>query len=668
MNRRTRPARWLRVCLPAVVLAFLSCSPVSAPIPGTPNIVLITIDTLRADRVGCYGYSAAHTPALDALAARGVRFDQATAHAPLTVPSHVSILTGQYPARHGARDNGTYVLDSNAATAASLVRDAGYTTGAFVGSFLLASEYGFDRGFQHYDDELPTTGPLLDYDLRRSADVVAARASAWVRENAAGPFFAWVHFYDPHAPYTPPAAFRNLPQPYDGAVAAADAGVAAIVKTLDELGVTSRTAVIVTADHGEALGDHGEREHGLLLYDSVLRVPLIIDLPGSGRRVVQRQVRHVDLMPTILALAGVQSPANLVGRSLLPLVREGEKAGAADRGDISYAESWYGRLHFGWSELRAVRVDDWKYIEGPRPRLFNLRQDPEERVNLVTQRADLTARLQKEVAVLGREGSPLGTVRAADSATAERVRALGYVSGNGSVPAALANPGADPADMLPVFEKYVETLNVGIGALRAERVDAAIGRFRELTATHPDSYEAHQYLGYAYAARGQNRNAVAEYRRALAISPEYALAHFNLAKALSAIGQQTQAHAELQKGFALEPRSFYGFMIAGLVAWNADDAQGAVAAFSRAVKLNPIEPRGHANLAEACMRVGDYRAARTAFEALVRLGYQPAAAHFNLGVIAERLGDLQQARTEYLQALSVDPKLQPAREALEALR
>jgi Flp pilus assembly protein TadD len=497
---------------------------------------------------------------------------------------------------------------------------------------------------------------------------VAARASAWLREHAAGPFFAWIHFYDPHAPYSTPAAFRNLPQPYDGAVAAADVGVGVVLKTLDDLQVRGRTAVIVTADHGEALGDHGEREHGLLLYDSVLRVPLIIDLPGSGGRVVRRQVRHVDLMPTILDLAGGTLPAGLPGRSLLPVVRAGDGAAGADTNAISYAESWYGRLHFGWSELRAVRVDDWKYIDGPHPQLFDVRRDPDERVNLVATRSDVAARLHREALSLGREGTPLGQTRSPDAATIERLHSVGYLSGGAPATGALSGAGADPADMLPLFDKYVRKLSAGLAQLRAERPGTAIVRFRELTTEFPDGYEAHHYLGYAYAAAGRNRDAVTAYTRALAIAPNYAVGRFNLAKTLSVMGQAREAAIELQRGFAIEPRSFYGSMIAGVVAWSANDAHGAIAAFARAVQLNPSEPRARANLAEAHMRAGDYRGARESFEALVRLGYQRAAAHFNLGVIAERVGDITQARHEYREALVLDPTLDSARRALDSLR
>jgi choline-sulfatase len=671
--------RTARPVVPTAVVCLLLTS--SSAIGGgaearpRPNVILITVDTLRADRIGCYGYAPARTPALDGLAARGARFDQATAHAPLTVPSHVSILTGRLPSAHGARDNGAYVLDARTPTVASILRGAGYKTAAFVGSVLLSAEYGFDAGFQHFDDEMPATGSLLDYDQRRSAAAVAERASAWLRDHRSEPFFAWIHFYDAHAPYTAGDGPRDLSRrsgeaatadSYDTGVANADRGVAAILKTLDATGLREHTAVIVTADHGEGLGDHGEREHGLLLYDAVLRVPLIINVPGGSTRVVPQQARHIDLAPTILAIADVKPDPALRGRSLLPATI-GANA-AVDGDDVSYAESWYGRLHFGWSELRSIRVDGWKLIAGPRPQLYDLRHDPEERRNLYAQRGSVAARLARELETMARAEPPTATVGAADSDARERLRALGYVSGAAPTAGPLAGAGADPGEKLAAFERYTQILNAGIAALAAERPAKAIERFQQAAAEFPDASEAHQYVGYALAAAGKNRDAVIAYRRAIALDPRYALAYFNLAKALGASGRAADARAELARGFAIEPRSFFGFMTAGVVAWSAGDDKGAAAAFRRAAELRPAEPRAQANFAEASMRAGDLSAARTGFEALVRLGYERAAAHFNLGVIAERLGDRARARAEYQQAIVLDPKLDAARQALEAVR
>jgi len=656
------------VALGVALLGFLVTS--SQPLPG-PNLILITVDTLRADRLGAYGYAKARTPVIDRLAARGVRFEQAVTHSPLTFPAHVSIFTGQYPSAHGARDNGTFVLGDGAVTVAELLRSAGYRTGAFVGSFVLDSGYGLAQGFEHYDDEFESTGSLLDYDLQRPASAVAERAAAWISNVASGKFFAWVHFYDPHAPYLPPVSFRISDDPYDGEVSAADAGIGTVLQAAAKAGVADRTAVIVTADHGEGLGDHGEREHGLLLYDSVLKVPLVVVAPGIAARVVRTQVRHIDLMPTVLALASVPIPPGLRGRDLGPLLRLGDATPAADADLISYAETWYGRLHFGWSELRAIRADGWKYIDGPRPELYDLRRDPAERRNHIDERPQLGRRLAWELSHLAASGGEAtANVRAPDSETLGRLRSLGYVSGSG----VLGGVGGrrtdrrDPGEMTGVFDRYVTALNAGIAELQAGRPRAAVARLRRLVHEHPKSFEAHHYLGYSYAAAGQHREALAEYDRALEILPAYAVAHFNAANALAVLGQGDAARARLARGFALEPRSFYGQMVAGVVAWQLKDNQEAAAAFQRAVELNPSEPRARANLGEACMRLGEYARARAQYEALVRMKYQPAAAYFNLGVIAEALGDRDAARDAYRRALALDHRLEGARRALARLR
>jgi arylsulfatase A-like enzyme/Tfp pilus assembly protein PilF len=665
------PALWRLLGGVALGIALIGCLLTSSQTLPGPSLILITVDTLRADRVGAYGYAKARTPTMDRLAARAARFEHAVSHSPLTFPAHVSIFTGQYPSAHGARDNGTFVLGDSAVTMAELLRSAGYRTGAFVGSFILDSGYGLDQGFEYYDDEFQSTGSLLDYDLQRQASTVAERAAAWISNVASDKFFVWIHFYDPHAPYLPPVSFQISDDPYDGEVAAADAGIGAVLHAATEARVADRTAVIVTADHGEGLGEHGESEHGLLLYDSVLKVPLIVAVPGLAPRLVRTQVRHVDLMPTVLALAGVPVPHGLPGRDLGPLLRVGDAAPATDGDLVSYAETWYGRLHFGWSELRAVTADGWKYIDAPRPELYDVHRDPGERRNYVDERPQLAQGLAKELSHLAAsENEATASVRVPDSESLDRLRSLGYVSGSGD----LAGVGpketerSDPKEMIEVFERYVAALNAGIAELQGGRPRSAVARLRRVVEEHPKSFEAHHYLGYAHAAAGQHREALAEYDRALEILPVYAVAHFNAAKALAALGQGDATRARLARGFALEPRSFYGHMVAGVVAWQLKDNRAAAAAFHRAVELNPSEPRARANLGEACMRLGDYAKARAQYEALVRMKYQPAAAYFNLGVIAEALGEPDAARDAYRRALALDGRLEAARRALAGLR
>src|SRR5262249_14917510 len=338
--------------------------------------------TVRADHLGAYGYTRGATPTLDRLAREGVRFADATSQAPLTGPAHAALLTGQYPARLGVRDNATTPLPPGTATAAALFKAKGYRTGGFVGAFILGPEYGFGQGFDAFDATFAqfTTGSKLQ--AQRRGGEVADAAARWIGTGGAEPFFAWVHLYDAHTPYEAPSPFRArfAAAPYDGEIAYVDSCVATIIAALEQAGRLDRTLVSVVADPGEGLGDHGEAEHGLFLYDSVLHVPWIVRLPSkeSAGVVVSPQVRAIDVLPTLAALAGVTAP-KVDGESVVPYMRGARPKDAQP----SYAETFYPKWHFGWSELKSVRVGDWKYIDAPRPELYDMRMDAGERRNAV---------------------------------------------------------------------------------------------------------------------------------------------------------------------------------------------------------------------------------------------------------------------------------------------
>ncbi|MEM7354824.1 MAG: sulfatase, partial [Acidobacteriota bacterium] len=398
------------------------------------NLLLITLDTLRADRLGSYGYSAAQTPHLDALAARGLRFEQATTVMPLTLPAHASLMTGTFPAYHGVRDNGGFYLGEEAQTLAETLVAEGYRTGGFVGAFVLDSRWGIAQGFEHFFDDFDLTefndAPGMDA-IQRPGNVVVDQALDWLTSSPTDdPFFAWVHLYDPHTPYEAPEPYRSrFPATrsgaYDAEIAATDAHVGRLFEALKAAGTLRNTVVVVASDHGEMLGEHGEVTHGFFIYEAAVRIPLMIAGPAVPARVIDEPVRLVDILPTMLGLLGIEAPAEVQGADLMPLAR-GERLRL-----VAHSESWFPRYHYGWSELQSIRDGRYKFIGAPRRELYDLDNDPQELDNLASREADRADRLEEALQrllaeVTAAEGTQQGP-QAVDPETADRLRALGYL-------------------------------------------------------------------------------------------------------------------------------------------------------------------------------------------------------------------------------------------------
>ena len=648
----------------ALAVVVVSASALSQP-AQRPNVLLITIDTLRADRVGAYGYKGAHTPVLDRLAAEGVRFDDATAHAVLTLPAHAAILTGRYPGAYGIRLNGMGSVPSEAITLAERMKGAGYRTGAVVASAVLSQAFGLDQGFDTYDDRIAmeASGTVALADLYRSADQVTATARQWV-ESQKGGWFLWAHYYDPHLPYAAPQKYGALTpgRPYDAEVAFTDAEIGRLLSAVDR----KRTVVVVTADHGEALGDHGEPDHGFFLYDATLRVPLVIAAPGVAPRVVSEQVRHVDLPATISEMAGLAAPraAGEDGESLLALVKGGTRKDVP----LSLAESWYPKLHFGWSELRSVRSGEWKFVAAPKPELFDLRTDPGEKRNLAHERATIGMRLAGELARITSGFNKTSAAPAAqpDPETVQRLQSLGYL---GALSPAAADSGReDPKDHIAQYREYRVNFSRALSLLGKGATAEAATLLQRLVTMNVRAFEAHLYLGNAYAAQAKVQAALGEYDAASLLNPELATPHFEAAKVLSNNADHASAIVRCRKGINLSPKSDYGHYTLGVIYRRAGRWPEAADAFTRAVELNRANVRARSNLASAAMRLGRLDVASTQFEALVDHGYQVAPSHFNLGIIAARRGDRAEAIRRYELALKSDPAFKPAQDALAKLK
>ncbi len=452
-----------------------------------PNIVLITLDTTRADRLGCYGYALASSPHLDRVAQEAVLFENAMTTVPLTLPSHASILTGQIPPVHGVHNNGTFILPPAAHTITEDLAAHGYTTAAFVSCFVLNRQFGLGQGFQVYDDDLVAE--------ERKAAETTRRAIRWLQSAPDTPFFLWVHYFDPHTPYEPPEPYASATRgtPYDAEISSMDAGVGELLDTLRRLDLYDDAHIVILADHGEGLGDHRELEHGIFLYEGCLRIPFLWKLPGRHvARRIPEPVGIVDVVPTLLEFANLPPPAQTDGHSLHGLLTGGP---APERTGL-YAETMYPYYSYNWSPLYGWRTDQWKYIEAPVPELYDLTRDPREENNVAAEQEETAHRLAKYLRTARLRGGSSGGLPSAqemDPAVAEKLASLGYVWSGVSQESATLDSLPDPKAMI----QYHEHFEKGKLALADGRPAEAIPEFDALLSAYPENHTATYLMGLA---------------------------------------------------------------------------------------------------------------------------------------------------------------------------
>ncbi|HEX3528259.1 MAG TPA: sulfatase-like hydrolase/transferase [Thermoanaerobaculia bacterium] len=506
---RTGRTRWIWSLGAAALLgslaASLSCHGRgdAGPFPGAP-IIVISIDTLRSDHLPAYGYKGVETPALDALRKDAILFERVYSHTPLTLPSHVSLLTGELPGRHGVRDNIGYPFDSaKHPFLPRLLGGAGYATGAAVSAYVLRGETGIAKGFDFFDDGITLRPTEALGNSQRSGRESSHAALGWLQKVEAKPFFLLLHLYEPHTPYEPPEPFasRYRSAPYDGEIATADSIVGDFLAELKKRGLYDKAVILLLSDHGEGLGDHGEQEHGILLYREALQVPLFLKLPGSrlAGTSVAAPAQLTDVAPTLLALAGQPVPQGLDGGSLLDLRNGGKPARPI------YSETWYPRLHFGWSELASLIQDHSHYIDGPQPELFDLAADPGEKQSILTQERRTYAALRDEVV---KRKTPLAAPAQADAESAAKLASLGYL-------AAGVKTGSGP---LPDPRSKIATLDLlskALAAYSAQQYSAAVPLFQQLLADNPHMADAWEHLGRALTALGRRDEALTAYKEAM---------------------------------------------------------------------------------------------------------------------------------------------------------
>ncbi len=590
------------------VLAVVACGGAnqrpSAPAQAAQNLLLITIDTLRADRVGAYGYGSAQTPAMDRLAREGVRFTRAFTTAPITLPAHASLLTGRYPPGHGARHNGI-AMNTAIPTLATALQTAGFGTAAFVSAFPLDRRFGLTRGFDAYDDELPR-GPDRKPLNERRGDETAQRAISWLGANASRRTFLWVHLFEPHAPYGDPADSRPVSSRYDDEIAAADRAVAHLLGALGDHAAS--TVVVLAADHGEAFGEHGEIGHSIFVYDTTLRIPLIMRGPGLPPGVsIDVPVSLVDVAPTILPLLGVP-PFDVDGVSLQPAISStpmGERT--------LYAESFAPLLDFGWSPLRSVREGPWKYIAAPKAELYELEKDPNETVNLESRDLQRASRLLARVQSYSSLEPP---DPGSDSEATNRLRSLGYLGGATGQGPSSTRP--DPKDRIQVASRLAEVTS---GEVRGE---ALIATLEAILKDDPANPQAHLRLGYAEIERNRCDRAVPHLRAALSARLPSADAGLALADCRSRANDAKGALEALEAAQALEPGNPVVEANLGLLALSRDDVATAIRWLQSSLKRDPALLEARFALARALGRAG--RRQEAAAEARTLLSQLPLEA------------------------------------------
>ena len=628
----------------AVALFATGCARRAEP----PPILLVSIDTLRSDRLPAYGYRSGATPALDRLARDGVLYERAYAQVPLTLPSHATLLTGLLPPAHGARDNVGFALAAGTGvTLAERLARLGYATGGAVSTFVLRPESGLGRGFERYD---------APADVERPGPATLARLLPWLEEWRARRFLLFLHLYEPHTPYRPPPDLAaRFSEGYDAEVAAADRVVGDLLAALDRLGLYQKTLIVLLSDHGEGLGDHGEQEHGILLYRESIQVPLLVKLPGerrAGERVA-RPVGLVDVLPTLLVAAGAPADPGLTGRDLLATPTDAPAPAPV------YSETWYPYVHFGWSELVSGVEGRFHYIDSPKPELFDLAADPGERRNLLTEERRAAASLRAFLAGFPREFAP--PRQESDPETLAKLGALGYLSA--AKPAAAAGPKANPIDELPRVAPVLR----GMRAFNEGRFREAADLLEAAVAAEPASMLGWEYLGRSLSALGRAAEAKAAFAHTFQGAERESFMIVAAALRLIDLGRTEEALKMVRRELGGRPRSGDLRVVesrALLVLGRADEA---AAAAESAVAVDPRLADARYQRAVVGLALGRAEAAEADLRAALDLEPRHLQAVKALAVLRFRLGDRAEARRLLERALAIAPGDADATEGLATL-
>ncbi|TFG53267.1 MAG: tetratricopeptide repeat protein, partial [Candidatus Aminicenantes bacterium] len=623
------------------------------------NVILITVDTLRADRVGCYGAVRVATPTMDAFAARGIRYERAIAQTPLTLPSHTTIMTGTLPVYHGVRDNGGFIVPSELVTMAETFKAKGYDTAAFVAAYVLDSKWGLGQGFDTYFDkfDLSRYEKISLGEVQRPANEVIDEALLWLETKKDGKFFAWIHLYDPHTPYDPPEPFKSeYPRnPYLGELAFTDTQLARLSDYLDRNGLRDNLFLILAADHGESLGEHQETTHGFFIYQTALHVPLIVVTPFTGLQGVtsRETVGLVDVMPTVCEMAGIPIPAEVQGSSLVPsFFRQG-----AEKARLAYAESYYPRYHYGWSELRSVQDGRFKLILAPVPELYDLGLDPGEVKNLVYLEKqvfeDLSARAETLINEAGRNALEVD-ISKVDEETREKLAALGYIGSFTDSSKLAGKKLADPKDKIGVFNELSSARETGMNG----NFDEAIRAIEAIIREDPTIADAHFSLGNIFYKARRYKEAIDATTRSLDLKPDDSFAVINIANSYQAMGRFDEAEKFVLDYMARGFDDAQLYFLLGNLKVHHNEPEKAIPYFEKCLAGNPQSASAHNALAAVYLNresSGDLSRAEEHLNAAAAINSTLMSLRYNTAQLREKQNRLAEAADLYIQEIEDAP-------------